>query len=146
MASVLVVDDNEDVRLLVGKVLSSAGFDVREVAGAREAFLILSEGPAPDLVVLDIQMPEVDGWEVLRMLRAQPGTSLLPVILCTVKAGPADVARGWELGCDGFLAKPFDIFALKEEVRAVVARSPVEREIVRRRAVTLAAGFASPPR
>ena len=128
----LVVDDAPDIRLLAELVLSMAGFTVTTASSGKDALCQLDGDDLPDIVVLDVQMPEVDGWETLRRLRADPRTADLPVILCTVKGLPEDTLKGWSLGCDGYLAKPFDIGLLVDELRGVLRRDCVEREAFRR--------------
>ena len=131
-ARALVVDDATDIRLLAELVLSMAGFTVSAVASGGEALRALSGGDLPDIVLLDVQMPEIDGWETLGRLRGDPRTAALPVVLCTVKGLPEDTLKGWSLGCDGYLGKPFDINGLVEELREVLGRTAEEREELRR--------------
>jgi len=131
----LVVDDAPDIRLLADLVLSMAGFKVRAAASGRDALHLLAGAELPDVVLLDVQMPEVDGWETLSSLRADPRTADLPVVLCTVKGLPEDTLKGWSLGCDGYLGKPFDIGNLVEELQAVAYRTCDERRAVRRNKV-----------
>ncbi len=131
-ARALVVDDAPDIRLLADLVLSMAGFSVIPAASGREALRILASGELPDIVLLDVQMPDVDGWETLSRLRHDARTADLPVVLCTVKGLPEDTLRGWSLGCDGYLGKPFDIGGLVEELHGVLGRDGAEREAVRR--------------
>jgi len=128
----LVVDDAPDIRLLADLVLSMAGFTVSAAASGGEALRILAGDDLPDIVLLDVQMPEVDGWETLSRLRADPRTAALPVVLCTVKGLPEDTLKGWSLGCDGYLGKPFDINGLVEELKGVLVRTAEEREELRR--------------
>jgi CheY-like chemotaxis protein len=115
MARVLVVDDAPDIRMLVKAVLGREGFDVTEAGSGPAALDALRSGSAPDLVLLDVQMPEMDGWQTLDAIKAQP----------------EDTRRAWELGCDGYLVKPFAITALVQEVATVAARSPLERRTLR---------------
>lgn len=129
-----MVDDAADIRLLVQAVLTRAGCAVREAASATEAFAAIDDAQ-PDVVLLDVQMPDADGWSVLATIRSDPQTSSLPVVLCTVKGHPDDRARGWRLGCDGYLTKPFTIPALVDEVMAVAQRTDDERTTVRHRAL-----------
>jgi adenylate cyclase len=139
MARALVVDDAPDIRLLADLVLSMAGFAVTAASSGREALRLLAADDLPDIVLLDVQMPDVDGWETLSRVRADPRTADLPVVLCTVKGLPEDTLRGWSLGCDGYIGKPFDIAGLVDELRGVLARGPQEREALRRtRFATLA--------
>ncbi|HEX3623400.1 MAG TPA: response regulator [Acidimicrobiales bacterium] len=135
MARALVVDDAPDIRLLADLVLSMAGFAVTAASSGSEALRLLAAGDLPDIVLLDVQMPEVDGWETLSRLRGDPRTADLPVVLCTVKGLPEDTLRGWSLGCDGYLGKPFDIAGLVEELHGVLGRGPQEREALRHRRI-----------
>jgi CheY-like chemotaxis protein len=128
----LVVDDAPDIRLLADLVLSMAGFRVAAAASGREALRLLAEGEVPDIMLLDVQMPEVDGWETLSRVRADPRTVDLPVVLCTVKGLPEDTLKGWSIGCDGYLGKPFDIGDLVEELVGVLGRDREQREEIRR--------------
>jgi CheY-like chemotaxis protein len=128
----LVVDDAADIRLLTDLVLTMAGFTVKAAASGREALHMLAGADLPDIVLLDVQMPEVDGWETLSRVRADPRTADLPVVLCTVKGLPEDTLKGWSLGCDAYLGKPFDIGALVEELQTVLKRTIDQRLAVRR--------------
>ena len=128
----LVVDDAPDIRMLADLVLTMAGFEVTPAASGSEALRILAEQDLPDIVLLDVQMPDLDGWETLERVRRDPRTAQLPVVLCTVKGLPEDTIRGWSLGCDGYIGKPFDISGLVEELRAVLRRDPGDREAYRR--------------
>jgi CheY-like chemotaxis protein len=128
----LVVDDAADIRLLADLVLSMAGFTVTAASSGREALRILAAGDLPDIIMLDVQMPDVDGWETLSGVRADPRTRHLPVVLCTVKGLPEDAFKGWTLGCDGYLGKPFDIGGLVDELQAVLKRDMPTREAIRR--------------
>ena len=131
-ARALVVDDAADIRLLADLVLSMAGFEVTAAASGREALHFIAQNDLPDIVLLDVQMPDVDGWETLSRLRADPRTADLPIVLCTVKGLPEDTLKGWSLGCDGYLGKPFDIGGLVEELHVVLGRPPEESRAVRR--------------
>ena len=96
---VLIVDDDEDIRAYLEVTLELAGFDVL-LAGSGEHALAVARDEEPDLVVLDVMMPGIDGLEVLRRLRADARTSHLPVILLTAKAQTDDTVRGLEVGAD----------------------------------------------
>jgi two-component system OmpR family response regulator len=133
MAHVLVVDDSADLRLLLAHVLRSAGFAVTTAESGTAALARLHTGSPVDAVVLDVQMPVLDGWTTLERIREH---SEVPVILCTVKSRSVDRRRGWRLGCDGYLAKPFDMHALVAAVEGVVARGTRERLFVRETGLT----------
>lgn len=130
-----MVDDAADIRLLVRTVLTRVGCQVREAASASAALAVL-DSVVPDVVLLDVQMPDAHGWSVLETIRHDPHLAALPVVLCTVKGQPDDRVRGWQLGCDGYLTKPFAIRDLVDEVMAVAGRSPHERQEIRDRALT----------
>ena len=132
MSRALVVDDAPDIRLLADLVLTMAGFSVTSASSGSEALRLLAQGDLPDIVLLDVQMPDVDGWETLSRLRSHPRTALLPVVLCTVKGLPEDTLKGWSLGCDGYLGKPFDIGGLVDELHGVLGRDGTQRMALRR--------------
>ena len=98
-AVVLVVDDDPDIRTLVDATLTDAGWTVHATDGGAEA-LEASDCIAPDLVITDIMMPEIDGWALVRALRSRPTTALTPVILMTALNGREDHLRGFRLGAD----------------------------------------------
>jgi CheY-like chemotaxis protein len=134
---VLVVDDNADIRMLLRAVLDRYGYGVVEAGSGTEALSLLRARSDVDVVVLDVQMPDMDGWEILGRIRDDSALGPVPVILCTVKSRLEDTRRGWELGCDGFVNKPFSVVEVAEEVTAVVNRPPHERS--RRRVEPLGA-------
>jgi CheY-like chemotaxis protein len=131
MPRALIVDDSEDIRLLVGHVLQRGGFEVSEAASGREALQHLTAAGLPDVIVLDVQMPMMDGWATLAAIRLTPDMADLPVVLCTVRSGPADRARAWSLGCDGYVVKPFAVEQLLSEIVAAAARRGPERRAER---------------
>lgn len=139
MPLALLVDDAPDIRMLLRAIVERCGYESREASDGAAAVRAVDEA-VPDLVLLDVQMPEMDGWETLAALRADPRTVDVPVILCTVKSHPADVRRGWEAGCDGFVVKPFDIDEMTATVRAVGALSTTQRSEQRRRQLAVLAG------
>lgn len=118
---ILVADDEDDVRDLVVYRLSRSGYDVVEARDGEEA-LRLAAGAPPDLAVLDVMMPKVDGYEVTRRLRADAATSRIPVILLTSRSQESDVSHGFEVGADDYLKKPFNPDELTARVRALLAR------------------------
>jgi CheY-like chemotaxis protein len=107
MNTVLVVDDVETELALIGGILKEAGFRVRQASDGDEAIAQIQEQP-PDLVVLDVIMPRMNGFEVIRELRSNPKTEHLPVVFCTQKDTEIDRAWGTELGADAYLGKPFE--------------------------------------
>lgn len=130
MTRILVVDDQDDIRRLVVTVLDLDGYDVVEASGGLAALARIEER-RPDLVLLDVQMPEMDGWDTLEAIRARYGPWWPIVVLCTVKAHPRDVLRGWTLGCDAYLRKPFEINSLVDHVERALGAGEDERSRAR---------------
>jgi two-component system, OmpR family, response regulator MtrA len=121
MASVLVVDDDPDVCDLVTYKLEQSGFDVRRASDGDGALREVAK-QIPDLVLLDIMMPGISGLEVLQRWRGSAATAAMPVIMLTAKAQENDVERGFELGADDYVVKPFSPRELARRVTAVMSR------------------------
>jgi two-component system KDP operon response regulator KdpE len=132
---ILVVDDQPDVRDLLKTVLSMRGFDVATAEGGPEALELLQLDAMPDLILLDVQMPQMDGWDTLSAIRSNYGYEGPRVVMCTVKGHPRDLIHGWSTGCDGYIWKPFDVQLLVDEIEHVLDRSALERARVRRSAI-----------
>jgi two-component system, OmpR family, alkaline phosphatase synthesis response regulator PhoP len=115
---ILAVDDEKYIVRLVEVNLQRAGYQVVTAYDGREA-LAKVESEKPDLVVLDVMMPFMDGFEVLRTLKADPKTKDIPVIMLTAKAQDADVFRGWQSGVDCYLTKPFNPMELLTFVKRI---------------------------
>lgn len=128
----LIIDDNADIRLLLERVLAMLRIESIQAPGGRDGLDLLDAGWLPDLVLLDVQMPVMDGWDTLARIRSLDGAARdVPVILCTVKSAADDLVRGWQLGCDAYVSKPFDVRALMRTVREVCERTPEQRLEVR---------------
>ena len=104
---VLAVDDENNIRRLIEVNLLRAGYRVTSAADGEEALRKVRED-RPDLVVSDVMMPKIDGFELLRRLKADPETSDIPVLLLTAKAQNQDIFAGWAGGVHGYLTKPFN--------------------------------------
>jgi len=113
---VLVADDNPASLELIREVLEMSGYDVIVAADGQEAVIRAREG-APDLVLVDIQMPRLDGFGVLRELRADGALAHVPVLALTAFAMQGDRERAMNAGFDGYITKPVEIAALREEIR-----------------------------
>lgn len=137
MTRALVVDDAADLRFLIREVLSRSGVIVEEAASGLDALERLADPEQPDVVILDVQMPDMDGWETLAAMRRQQGDGI-GIILCTVRSQPSDAVRAYELGCDAYLAKPFDIRELASATTAVAGLTIHERRARRRQALAAA--------
>ena len=119
--TVLVADDDEDILQLVSFRLERAGYTVVTAADGQQA-LAAARQHQPDLAVLDVMMPGLNGYEVTRQLRADPATAAIPVILLTARVQEADVSRGFEAGADDYLRKPFSPQELRSRVQAILQR------------------------
>jgi len=115
---VLVVDDDAGVRGLVRANLEAEGYAVQEAASAREGLAALEE-EAPDLVLLDVMMPEVDGWEMLRQVQERFGAGAIPVIVFSGKIEERAVVDATSRGASGFLGKPFDLRQLVDQTKQI---------------------------
>jgi DNA-binding response OmpR family regulator len=123
-ARVLVVDDDDDIRMLVRELLQRAGFEVLEEANGRAALRVF-HASRPDLVVLDVAMPELSGWETLERIRE---LSDVPVLMLTAKDAEADRVRGLRSGADDYVTKPFARDELLARVEALLRRAGPREE------------------
>jgi DNA-binding response OmpR family regulator len=121
MATVLLAEDDADIRLLVALKLQQAGHEVRAVGDGASALADARERP-PDLAVLDVVMPDMSGLEVCRALRQHPDTAGVPIIILTARAQQADVTAGYEAGANEYVVKPFSPRELATRVQALLAR------------------------
>ena len=123
--SVLLVEDEENVAYVVALALRHSGFEVRVVGTGSEALSVASSNAMPDIVVLDVMLPDIDGFEVCRRLRADQND--LPVLFLTARDAPADRLHGLTIGGDDYLTKPFGVDELVARVKVIlrrVGRSP----------------------
>jgi twitching motility two-component system response regulator PilH len=107
MSKVLVVDDVESELAIISRILQDAGLEVIRASNGEEAIASIRETP-PDLVILDVVMPRMNGFEVIRELRSDPKTASLPVVFCTQKNTDIDKSWGMDLGADAYINKPFE--------------------------------------
>jgi two-component system, cell cycle response regulator DivK len=124
---ILVVEDNERNLKLLRDVLEYAGYDVR-VARTGEDGVTLAVKEPPDLVLMDLQLPGIDGMEALRQLRASPRTADIPVVAVTAQAMKQDRERVLEAGFDGYVEKPISVRAFPEQVRRFLSGGEVGTE------------------
>jgi len=124
---ILVVDDEPDVLELVEYNLSGAGFSVITASDGAEA-LAKIRTHQPDLVILDVMMPEMDGTELCKLLRRDPATADIPIILLTARAGEIDRVLGFELGADDYVTKPFSPRELVLRVKSLLRRGQISEE------------------
>jgi DNA-binding response OmpR family regulator len=135
MPTVLIVDDDTSVRAMLGYVLQDEGYDVREAADGAEAITELTVN-APDAMVLDLMMPNVDGFDVLRARRDRGIAPDTRVLILTAKTEATDAVWCWELGADEYLVKPVDPDKLSFDMRMLMGSTPLQLE--RRRIAGLA--------
>jgi DNA-binding response OmpR family regulator len=121
---ILVVDDDLSVRRLVSVQLGLAGYEVDIAENGMAALLSIGRVDY-DLVVLDVMMPELSGWQVLRALRAQPRYQQLPVLMLTAAALPADVAMSYDLGASAVIGKPYEGERLTQMVETLLLQADV---------------------
>jgi DNA-binding response OmpR family regulator len=119
---VLVVEDEQDIAALIKHALERAGDAQVDIAGSGDTALRAVADTAPDLVILDINLPVVSGAEVCRVIRARPESATTPIIMLTARTSEADRVAGLDLGADDYVTKPFSLRELSARVRAVLRR------------------------
>jgi len=119
----LVVDDFADGREMLSEYLRFHGFDVTEAADGADA-VDAARRMHPRIILMDLTMPGVDGWEATRRLKADPATKDITVIAVTANALSGDEEKARAAGCDGYIAKPFDLYTLAKQLREIVAHGP----------------------
>jgi len=117
---ILVVEDQEDNRRILRDLLNSAGFTLVEATTGEEG-VRLAATERPDLILMDVQMPVLDGHEATRQIKAQPGLRHIPIIVVTSYALSGDDAKAKEAGADAYVAKPFSPRALLAQIRQLLA-------------------------
>ena len=121
MERVLIVDDDPDIQRLVSYNLSQAGFQVATASNGRTALETVQKTP-PDLIILDIMMPDIDGMEVCRTLRQRENSRRIPIIMLTARGDEIDRVVGFELGADDYVMKPFSPRELVLRVKSIFRR------------------------
>lgn len=117
---ILVIEDDNDLLKLVGEVLAKAGFLTRFARNRTEINAEVNKPVLPDLILLDVSLPDADGFQILERIRGNQKLGKLPVIMMTGKSEVTDVARGLALGADGYVTKPFKISGLVSAVNTVL--------------------------
>ncbi|MBI5017516.1 MAG: response regulator [Deltaproteobacteria bacterium] len=126
-ATILIIEDNEQNRYLATFLLEKHGFRVVEAVDGPSGLVLASDRP-PDLVLLDIQLPQMDGYEVARRLRAQPVLRAVPIVAVTSYAMPGDREKALAAGCDGYVEKPINPDTFVAQVAAFL-RGPRQEEL-----------------
>lgn len=121
MATILYVEDNHDNRLLIRRVLQAEGYHLLEAANAVEAVQCV-RAQIPDLILMDINMPDIDGYTLTSRLKTIPTIKQVPIIALTANVMKGDKERSFEAGCDGYIQKPIDVDELPKQVREYLER------------------------
>ena len=116
---VLIIEDEEDAAELFSEMMRVSGFRVLTTSKSKPAISMMNEDK-PDLVLLDIMMPEVSGLDILRQMRRDPNLSKIPVIVLTAKSMPADIKNGMEAGASTYLTKPVGFQELRDAVESTL--------------------------
>ena len=119
---ILIVDDEKQLVSLVGLHMKMSGYEVLSANDGEEALVIVKE-ERPDLIILDLMLPKIDGWEVCKRLRAEGSMGNIPVIMLTARSESEDKLKGFECGADDYVTKPFSPRELVARVKRVLARS-----------------------
>jgi DNA-binding response OmpR family regulator len=119
---VLIAEDEQSIRELIAYRLTQSGYTVMEASDGEEA-LRLAAADTPDIAVLDVMMPHLDGYQLTARLKEAPATARVPVILLTARVQEADITQGFDAGADDYLRKPFSPDELVSRVRAVLSRT-----------------------
>ncbi len=123
----LIVEDDADARKVLSLILKLDGYQIFAAPGGPEAVEMM-QTLIPDLILLDVMMPGMDGYEVCQWVRSNAATALVPVVMLSGKADPESVARGLEVGADEYLAKPITPSNLTAQLKAVLARTAPRRQ------------------
>jgi two-component system, cell cycle response regulator DivK len=116
---ILVIEDHEENRRLLRDLLTSFGYELTEAVTGEDGIIAASGNP-PDLILMDIQLPGIDGYETTRRFKANPTLNQIPVIAVTSYALSGDDVKAFEAGCDAYVTKPFDPAELLEKIREFV--------------------------
>ena len=122
MAKILIVEDNEMNRDMLSRRLARRGYEIA-VAVDGEQGLALAQAEAPALILMDMSLPGLDGWEATRRLKSMPETRAIPVIALTAHAMAGDREKAVAAGCDDFDTKPVDLTRLLEKIEALLGRA-----------------------
>jgi two-component system cell cycle response regulator DivK len=114
-ATILYIEDNPENRLLVCRILRAEGYRVIEAENANHALEIVNRD-RPDLILMDINMPKVDGYTLASQFKSTPGLSTVPIIAVTANVMQGDRERSLAAGCDGYIQKPIDVDRLQEQI------------------------------
>jgi two-component system cell cycle response regulator DivK len=121
--TILYVEDNPDNRLLVRRILLSEDYSLLEATDAMDALNVLKT-VQPDLILMDINMPDMDGYTLTAKIKSMPGFERVPILAVTANVMRGDKEKTLEAGCDGYIQKPLDIEQLTREIERFISRRP----------------------
>jgi CheY-like chemotaxis protein len=122
-APIVVVDDDESMRRLLEKVLGALGYPVRTAADSHEFMQLMRQPPLPRLILLDVELPKVNGFKILTALRQHPQTRGIPLAMLTARSESKDLLHALSLGADGYLSKPVSVAALRTTVERLLRKA-----------------------
>ncbi len=140
MARIMIVEDDENIAELISASVKTIGHEAQTV-GSASALLSLLPKLRPDLILLDIMLPDLSGLDILRKLKANAATQDIPVIFLTAKGSEADKVTGLELGAEDYITKPFGVLELLARIKAALRRTAPRQDIARAKDLTI--DFAS---
>ena len=120
IATILYIEDNQENRLLVRRILQAEGYNVLEAGSAQQALEVVLSQP-PDLILMDINLPEVDGYTLTSQLKSIPSLGRIPIVALTANVMKGDRERTLEAGCDGYIQKPIDVDTLPHQINRFLA-------------------------
>ena len=125
MSLIYIVEDDENIREIENFALKNSGHNILEFENARDLYKKLLD-KIPDLIILDVMLPDEDGLQIVKKLRAMPRTKKVPILMVTAKGSEIDKVKGLDMGADDYLTKPFGIMELVSRVKALIRRSSAE--------------------
>lgn len=125
---VLIVEDDPDARKVLSLILKLDGYQIHTAPGGQEAITLLDD-LTPDLILLDVMMPGMDGYQVCHWVRENPATAQVPVVMLSGKADPESVAHGLEVGADEYLSKPITPSNLTTRLKTVLNRTAARLQV-----------------
>jgi CheY-like chemotaxis protein len=126
---VLIVEDNVDNYQLVRFLLERAGYDILSAANGREG-VEMARRARPDLILMDLAMPEMDGWDATKVLKSDAATRSIPILALTARTLPADRKRAMDAGCDGYISKPIKVATFDRLIMNLVRQAKVNVQII----------------